>query len=41
MNPKYSLLSPNDIYLLFYYVDVSLDHASEGKLLEIESEDKI
>ena len=41
MNPKESLISPNAIYLLFYDVDVALDIAWEGELLEMESEDKL
>ena len=41
MNPKYILLSPNDIYLLFYDVDVALDISWEGKLLDMDSEDNI
>ena len=41
MTPKKSLLSPNDIFLLFYDVDVALDLAWEGELLDTESEDKL
>ena len=41
MTPKDSLLSPNAIYLLFYDVDVDLDLAWKGELLEMESEDKL
>ena len=41
MTPKKSLLSPTAIFLLFYYVDVALDIAWEGELLDIESEDKL
>ena len=41
MTPNESFLSPAAIYLLFYDVDVALDLAWEGELLEIESEDKL
>ena len=41
MTPKESFLSPNAIFLLFYDVDVALDLAWEGELLEMESEDKL
>ena len=41
MTPKESFLSPTAIFLLFYYVNVALDLAWEGELLEMESKDKI
>ena len=41
MTPKESFLSPTDLFLLFNDVDVALDLAWEGELLEMESEDKI
>ena len=41
MTPKENLLSPNAIFLLFYDVNVALDLALEGKLLEMESEDNL
>ena len=41
MTPKESLLSPNAIFLLFYDVDMDLDLAWEGELLEMESEYKL
>ena len=41
MTPKESFLSPTAICLLFYDVDVALDLAWEGELLEMESEDNI
>ena len=41
MTPKEILLSPTAIYLLLYDVDVALDLAWEGDLLEIESEENL
>ena len=41
MNPKEILLSPTAIYLLFYDVDMALDLAWEGELLEMDSEEKL
>ena len=41
MTPKESFLSPNAIFLLFNDVDVALDIAWEGELLDMESEDKL
>ena len=41
MTPKESFLSPNATYLLNNDVDVALDLASEGELLDMESEYKI
>ena len=41
MTPKESLLSPTAIYLLFYDVDVALDLAWKGELLDMEYEDKL
>ena len=41
MNPKERLLPPNSIFILFYFVNVSLDIDLEGKFLELESEDKL
>ena len=41
MTPKESFLSPNAIVLLFNNVDVALDLAREGELLDIESKDKL
>ena len=39
MTPKESFLSPTDNFLLFNDVDVALDLAREGELLDMESED--
>ena len=41
MTPKESFLSSNAIFLLFNNVDVALDLAWEGYLLDMESEDKL
>ena len=41
MNPKESFLSPTAEFLLFNNVDVALDLAWEGELLEMESNDKL
>ena len=41
MIPKESLLYPNEIFLLFYDVDVALDLALEGELLDIQYKDKL
>ena len=41
MTPKEGFLSPTDIFLLFYDVDVDLDLAWEGEFLEMKSEDKL
>ena len=41
MTPKESFLSPTAIFLLFYDVNVALDLAWEGELLDMESEDKL
>ena len=40
MTPKESFLSPPDNFLLSNNVDVALDIACEGELLEMESDDK-
>ena len=41
MTSKESFLFPTAIFVLFYDVDVALDLAWEGELLEMESEDKL
>ena len=41
MTPKEIFLSPTAIFLLFNDVDVALDLAWEGELLEMDSEDKL
>ena len=41
ITPKDNMLSPTAICLLFCGVDVALDLAWEGELLEMESEDKL
>ena len=41
MTPKESFLSPTDNFLLFNDVDVALDLAWEGELLEMDSDDKL
>ena len=41
MTPKESFLSPTDIFFLFNDVDVDLDLAWEGELLEMDYEDKL
>ena len=41
MTRNENLLSPTAIFLLFYYVDVALDLAWSGELLEIEYEKKL
>ena len=41
MTPKERFLSPNAIFLLFNNVDVALDLAWEGELLEMDSDDKL
>ena len=41
MTTKESLISPTTIYLLFYDVDVALDLAWEGELLDMEYNDKL
>ena len=41
MNPKESFLSPTAKLLLYNNVDVALDLAWEGELLEMESNDKL
>ena len=41
MTPKESFLSPTAKFLPSYNVDVALDLAWEGELLEMESDDKL
>ena len=41
MTPKESFLSPTSKFLLFNDVDMALDLAWEGELLEMDSEDKL
>ena len=41
MTPKERFLSPTAIFLLFNGVDVALDLAWKGKLLEMDSEENI
>ena len=41
MTPKESFLSLNAIFLLFNNIDVALDLAWEGELLEMDSDDKL
>ena len=41
MTPIESLLSPTSIYLLFYDVNVALDLALEGEVLEMKYKDKL
>ena len=41
MTPKGSFLSPPAKFLLSNNVDVALDLALEGELLEMESDDKL
>ena len=41
MTPKESFISPNAIFLLFIDVNVALDIAREGDLLEMESAEKL
>ena len=41
MTPNDSFISPNARFLLFYAVDVALCISWEGKVLDMESEDKL